>query len=190
MQLLFSNCFDQVIASAQSDTPQQYQQLSQLSKEKNIYLYQETPEIIEWRNSKQNPISSFPIASSNFNFIPNHYATKQKKTYKSNTSNVLCAPEPSKKAKRSAPVDLITRRISALYNKSGTAAGRKNSNTIENAGALDAISPKLLAASPIKVLTNAPLNAPPILVFFSDLKSRKTIKYLTHSPLLYSAKKP
>lgn len=78
-------------------------------------------------------------------------------------------PDPSKKAKRRAPVDLITRRKSALYKSNGTASGSRNSNTIENAGAFDEIIPKLLAASPINVLTNAPLNAAPTFVFFSDL---------------------
>lgn len=78
-------------------------------------------------------------------------------------------PDPTKKAKRSAPVDLTTRRKSALYRSNGTARGSRNSNTIEYAGEFEEMIPKLLAASPINMLINAPLNALPIFVFFSDL---------------------
>lgn len=71
-------------------------------------------------------------------------------------------------------MDLITRRKSALNSNKGTARGSKNSKTIEYAGDSHETTPKLLAASPIKVLTNAPLNALPILVR-SDLQFKNSI---------------
>lgn len=71
-------------------------------------------------------------------------------------------PDPSKKAKSRVPVDWMTRRKSARNNSKGTAMGSRNSNTIPYpCASLDKI-PKLLAASPTKVLTNAPLNVLPI----------------------------
>lgn len=74
----------------------------------------------------------------------------------------------------SAPVDCITRRKSALNNSSGTASGNRKFNTTEYAGASQEIIPKLLAASPTKVLTKAPLSALPIFVF-SDLQSQQLL---------------
>lgn len=99
----------------------------------------------------------------------------QKLTKTSWRSSWGSLPEPNKKAKRSVPVDFITRRKSALNNSKGTASGSKNSKTIGKAGASDAMIPKLLAASPTNVLTKAPLNALPIFVF-SDLQFKESNK--------------
>lgn len=78
-------------------------------------------------------------------------------------------PEPNKKAKRSVPVDLMTRRKSALKRSKGTARGSRNCKTTSYAGTSLESIPKLLAASPTKMLTREPLSVLPSLVF-SDLR--------------------
>lgn len=81
----------------------------------------------------------------------------------------LALPEPSKKAESKLPVELMTCFRSALNNNNGIVNGSRNSKTVEYAGASQGIMPKLLAASPTKVLTRAALTMLPIFVF-SDLE--------------------
>lgn len=78
------------------------------------------------------------------------------------------SPDPSKKANRSVPVERTTWYKFAPNNSNGIIKGSRNSKTIEYAGALCGSIPRLLAASPTKVLTRAALTMLPILVF-SDL---------------------
>jgi hypothetical protein len=76
---------------------------------------------------------------------------------------------------RSVPVERITWRKFAPNNSNGIARGSRNSKTIEYAGASCGRIPRLLAASPTNVLTNAALTMLPILVF-SDLVFHKNTK--------------
>lgn len=89
----------------------------------------------------------------------------------------IIIPDPSKKAKSNTPVDRTTRRKSARNRSNGTAIGSRYSMTIEYAGASQAMIPRLLAASPTRMLTNDPLNALPTFVF-SDLQTQITITHI------------
>jgi hypothetical protein len=86
------------------------------------------------------------------------------------TAKVPNIPDPSKKAKRRAPVDLMTRRRSAPSRRSDTATGNRYLKTTPYVCASDGMRPTLLAARPIKILTRAPLSALPHFVL-SDLKN-------------------
>lgn len=76
-------------------------------------------------------------------------------------------------------MDRIIQRRSALNKSNGIVCGKRNSMKKEYDGVSNGMSPKLLAASPINVLVNAPLTMLPIFVF-SDLK-KSVISVNQHS---------
>jgi hypothetical protein len=80
-------------------------------------------------------------------------------------------PDPMRNALKRWPVARTTRRRSAPRRSSGTAAGSRYSMTAPWAGAPGDTSPAAVAASPVTMLTSAPLSVAPHGVLSSDLHS-------------------